>query len=242
MSHGTHMNESRHTYEWVMAHIWMSHGTHMNESWHTYEWVMAHISSHGTHVEKSWHIHKGVMAHIWMSHGTHIKSWCICTWLIHVTRMAYVWHDSLMGVTWLIRMWDMMHLYVRHDSFTFVCVCVCKCICIGWRLLYAKTPLDVRHDPFICETWLLHTWDMTHSYVRHDSFIRETWHNNMWDMTPSYVRHDPFICETWLRDMTHSYVCVYVCVSTCVYNGWRKLHVRIPSYIHMRPDLIIRET
>jgi len=41
MSHGTHVNESWHTYEWVMAHIWMSHGTHMNESCHTYEWVMA---------------------------------------------------------------------------------------------------------------------------------------------------------------------------------------------------------
>jgi len=23
-----------------MAHVWMSHGTRMNESWHTYEWVM----------------------------------------------------------------------------------------------------------------------------------------------------------------------------------------------------------
>ena len=30
------------TYERVMAQIWISHGTHMNESWHTYEWVMAH--------------------------------------------------------------------------------------------------------------------------------------------------------------------------------------------------------
>jgi len=29
----THMNECRHTYEWVMAHTWMSHGTHMSESW-----------------------------------------------------------------------------------------------------------------------------------------------------------------------------------------------------------------
>jgi len=52
-----HMNESchtyewvmSHTYEWVMSHIWMSHVTHMNESClthmnescHTYEWVMA---------------------------------------------------------------------------------------------------------------------------------------------------------------------------------------------------------
>ena len=29
MSHVTHMNESCHTYEWVMSHIWMIH-----ESWH----------------------------------------------------------------------------------------------------------------------------------------------------------------------------------------------------------------
>jgi len=34
----THMDESGHTYEWVMSHIWMSHVTHMNESCHTDEW------------------------------------------------------------------------------------------------------------------------------------------------------------------------------------------------------------
>jgi len=38
MSHVTHMNESCHTYEWVMSHTWMSHVTHMNESYHTCEW------------------------------------------------------------------------------------------------------------------------------------------------------------------------------------------------------------
>ena len=27
--------------DWVMAHKWMSHGTYMNESCHTWEWVMA---------------------------------------------------------------------------------------------------------------------------------------------------------------------------------------------------------
>jgi len=65
MSHGTRMDESWHTYGWVMTHIWMSHGTHMNESWHTYEWVMAHIwMSHGTHMNKSWHTYEWVMAHI----------------------------------------------------------------------------------------------------------------------------------------------------------------------------------
>ena len=42
-SHVTHMNESFHTYKWVISHIWMSHGTHMNESYHTHKWVMSHI-------------------------------------------------------------------------------------------------------------------------------------------------------------------------------------------------------
>jgi len=50
-------------YGWVMAHMWMSHGTHMNESWHTYEWIVSPSSryilysilwmSHGTHVNES---------------------------------------------------------------------------------------------------------------------------------------------------------------------------------------------
>jgi len=49
------VSRSRH---WnIMAHVWMSHGTHLNESWHTCEWVMAHIwMSHGTHVNESWHL------------------------------------------------------------------------------------------------------------------------------------------------------------------------------------------
>ena len=57
MSHATHLNESCHTSEWVMAHTWMSHVQHtrcnfMNESCHTCEWVMPHM---------------------WMSHVTHMK-------------------------------------------------------------------------------------------------------------------------------------------------------------------------
>jgi len=50
----------RHTYEWVMSHIWMCHGTHMNESCHTYKWFLE------LRFADSW-----VMAHIWMSHVTH---------------------------------------------------------------------------------------------------------------------------------------------------------------------------
>jgi len=58
------------------------------------------------------------------------------------------------------------------------------------------------------ETWLIHTWDMTHSYVRHArtkhrwfdpfgkwrgfSFVCETWFIHTWDMTHSNVRHDSY--------------------------------------------------
>jgi len=72
VSHVTPTNESCHTYEWVMSHIRMSHVTHMNESCHTYEWVMSHIrTSHVTHMIESCHIYEWVMSHIWRSHVTH---------------------------------------------------------------------------------------------------------------------------------------------------------------------------
>jgi len=46
MSHATRMNESCHTYKWVMAHKWMSHSTRMNVSWHICERFLAHIWKH----------------------------------------------------------------------------------------------------------------------------------------------------------------------------------------------------
>ena len=85
-----HMKESWHTYEWVMAHIWirrsyehmkewwnMSSSNHMKESWHTYEWVMAHRwTSHVTHMNESCRPYEGVMSHIWRSHVAHMKESC----------------------------------------------------------------------------------------------------------------------------------------------------------------------
>jgi len=79
----------------------------------------------------------------------------------------------------------------------------------------------VRHDSFICATWLIHMCNMTHSYVRqthscvrHDSFICAIPMMTPM-MTHSYVRHDSFICvrhdsficAIWLIhmcDMTYS--------------------------------------
>ena len=55
--------------------MWMSHGTHVNESWYTREWVMSHTYTHLFHilisgspyVNESWYTRKWVMVHTWMS-------------------------------------------------------------------------------------------------------------------------------------------------------------------------------
>jgi len=60
MSHVTHMNESCHTYEWVMSHVWTSHVTHMNESCHTFESCHTYESCHpyeSCHAYESCHTH-----------------------------------------------------------------------------------------------------------------------------------------------------------------------------------------
>jgi len=65
------------------------------------------------------------------------------------------------------------------------------------------------HGVFICETWLIHMWDMTHWHVtwltrsaQHRHARWQTcmiWRMHMWDMTHLYVRHDSWICN-----MTHT--------------------------------------
>ena len=43
-----------------------------------------------------------------------------------------------------------------------------------------KAHRSLSSHSFICETWLVHMWDMTHSYVRHvakyDNKCQDTWH------------------------------------------------------------------
>ena len=56
----------------------------------------------------------------------------------------------------------------------------------------------IRYDSFTRETWLIHTWDMTHSHVWHDLFTCVSWLIHMCDITHSHVCHDvwhdSFIC------------------------------------------------
>jgi len=128
------------------------------------------------------------------------------------TTHLYVRYDSIIRVTWLIRVahnaihilvstytFDTTHSFERFASFICATWVIHKCLAVFTSeclisLLSYTTPLKS-----ICATWRIHMWDVTASYMRHDSFICDmthshvTWLVYMWDMTDSYMRHDSFM-------------------------------------------------
>ena len=153
-----------------------------------------HVYRHDSFICVTWLIHMCDVTHSYKWHGPFIfKTWLLYkweTWLIHTCDMthSYVWHDSFIQAT------RPFHVYrhdwficERHDSFT----CVTWLMHISDTTLSCvrhDSFICERHDSFICI-------DMTHSYVWHDSsicvtrllYMWETWLIHMWDMSHSYV-------------------------------------------------------
>jgi len=179
----------------------------------------------------------------------------ICvTWRIHMCGATrwHMWHDVFIRGMWCIHMCGVTRWYVWHDAFTCVMWRIPVCGVTRWHLgigTYRNTYLDthmsihryiyvdthstpeyVRHDSFICETWLIHMCDMNYLYVWHDSFICVTWLIHTCDMTHSYVRHDSCICVPWLIhtcDMTLSHVWddSLICDDTFICETWLMTHM-----------------
>jgi len=104
------------------------------------------------------------------------------------------------------------------------------------------------HDWFVYVTWLIHTCDMTHSYVWHDSFLCVTWLIHIVYMTYSYVWRDSFICVAWLIhmcDMSHS--CVlhdsFTCMTWLIHMCGHDSFICVAGWlIHLSCDAFIRVT
>ena len=161
-------------YYFVMSHISINYVPHVNESFPTCEWVMS--CRH-----RSWlscPTYECVMSHTWMSHILHFMEWV----MFHIPhmrpspRVMPAGHDAFTCGTWLIHTWDMTHSGVQNDSF----------MRETWLIYLAginngqASPLVVRsiweascpqtymgQDSFIFGTWLIHVWDMTHSFSKH---------------------------------------------------------------------------
>ena len=120
-------------------------------------------------------------------------------------------------------MCDMIHPYVWHDS----SICMWHGgTCVSSYLIDVcnKTHSQVRHDSFTCVTWLIHTYDKTHSYLWQggpcvsclinvcNKTHSHVWHDSsMCDIIHPYVWHDSFMCETpRLISMCDTEVCGFV--------------------------------
>jgi len=136
------MNESCHTYEWVMSHIRMSHVTLANVSLPTDECVTVNIwMSHVTHIhhhgpsfqslptsskfelrmctDQSCLFHEWVMAHVRMSHVPHTKESCPKRkWVTAHTRMSHVKHakESCPTCEWVMALVRMSHVTHINES------------------------------------------------------------------------------------------------------------------------------
>jgi len=132
------MNESCHTYEWLVSHIWMRHviradadmhgdgvlsdgcatSTLKIQSSHTYKWVISHIRmSHVTRMNESCHTYECVMSHIWMRHVTHADADMDGDGVLNIedSAMSHVWlsHVTHMNKSCHTYYWGMSHMQTR---------------------------------------------------------------------------------------------------------------------------------
>ena len=116
MSHATRVNESCHTCEWVLPHVWKSLATHVNESHHIDE------CERSLRCNYVWHDCTYVwrLFHVWHD--------CNCSYVWQCERSlrcSYVWHDCsysdvtrervvMCGMTTGIKWWERVchELYV----------------------------------------------------------------------------------------------------------------------------------
>ena len=214
MSHVTRVNESRHSYELVMAHIWRSHVTHMNEL------CVTHMNGSHPHIRMSLVTHTHIWmghvthTHIWMSHVTHTHIWMrhvththirmshvthTHIWINHVAR--FVTHETALNSDyWVmphIRMGHVTHTHTRFESY--------RTFRDSWNgpafLLLSHT----AHSNGSGHMYT-HAWDMSHvwmSHVTHENESCHTWEWVMSHMRMSHVTHVNESCHTCEWVMSH---------------------------------------
>jgi len=119
----------------------------------------------------------------------HLPFKCV-TCLVHIVYIC-VWQVSFMCVTWLVPICDMTDSFVGHAPFMCVTCLIYMCnITHSPQSMRDMTHFgDSAHSipPFIFVKWLINTCDIFDSCVRHASFICATCLIHTCDMTHSYV-------------------------------------------------------
>jgi len=158
-----------------------------------------------------------------------------------------LWVSHEICVTWLIRMADMTHTYVCHESFMCVTCLVKKFMGVSWNFLYMGHDSFIHmcnmthsydwHYSYICVSWIIHVCDVSHSSMWYDSLMYVRWLTHVCDMTHSYMRHDSFTCVVAIHKIwAVSHVCMSHGRVACMYEScpchmyvWVMSHVWITS-------------
>jgi len=114
LSHVSHMNESHHTYEWVVSHVCMSHVTHVNESCFGAPAIrpMRQSPYHeraATMQPASW-----VVSHIWKNHVTHMNEPCMHSYHNHCQQT----HNAQGHVHLQVHIFTHEHIYTYVHIYT----------------------------------------------------------------------------------------------------------------------------
>jgi len=192
-SRHTHMDKSRHTYHWVMAHINIngsrytsrSRGSssksmliqeswhkHMNVSQHTYECVTAHIwMCHSTHTN--------VSQHTWMCHSTHTtESWHIYTWMCRGTpregglQLANqcLWTSHAHTYEWVTARQSL-----SHGTYTY------ECVGTHLKIEGLKQQINVTGIYLTASVWTrsMHLGVMAQINESYHTYVNESWHTHV---------------------------------------------------------------
>jgi len=117
----TNVNESCHTYEWVMSYVWMRYVMYMNESWMSHVTRVKDVDTHvlsryqhlvcHTYMNESWYAYEWVLSQAGMTHVTHVNDSCHwCKWFMSHMWTSYVTFKRMRHVT---HMNEACHTYGR---------------------------------------------------------------------------------------------------------------------------------
>jgi len=134
-----------------MSHIWMSYVTSMNESFHTYEWVMSHVCmSHITQIDESL---------IWIGNITRMNGSCpltqrgvnarkfshthlLLSCCRHHRRFCHIWIESCHTYEWV------HHMYTRALWERFSRICSIEFFLWSSTLEYSTDFISIHRNVF----------------------------------------------------------------------------------------------
>ena len=234
----THMDPSRHIFEWVMSHVWMSCVAHMNELCHTYpvhmcdmthlylwhscvRWCTMLVVGHTCTVDSKacdcwgWTrlIHREwFMPHIWMSHVTRMNA----SWHTYECVKWHTWvsHVTRMNASCDMYEWVMSHMRVLNKN--------ASCHMYD-RVMSHEEISRVTHMNESCHTYEWVCWART----SHDV----SWHE----------LHNWILSHTWMSDGTHEWVMAHMDESSHTYE-WILSHTWMNGVTHgwvMSPMIVV---